>query len=58
MVVFPSRIEHPLDAAIQRSHDADPRKHVGPPDVATRISASIAACHPGASCSAFGSFMV
>jgi hypothetical protein len=31
---------------------------VGPPDVATRIKASIAACHSGASCSAFGSFVM
>src|SRR5712672_1959617 len=30
---------------------------VGPPDVATRISPSIAACHSWASCSAFGSFV-
>jgi hypothetical protein len=29
---------------------------VGPPDVATRIKASIAACHSAASCSGFGSF--
>jgi hypothetical protein len=29
---------------------------VGPPDVATRIKASIAACHSAASCSAFGKF--
>ncbi len=28
---------------------------VGPPDVATRINASVAACHSLASCSAFGS---
>jgi hypothetical protein len=27
---------------------------VGPPDVATRIKAYIAACHFGAICSAFG----
>jgi hypothetical protein len=31
---------------------------VGPPFVATRIKACIAACHSGASCSAFGSFMM
>jgi hypothetical protein len=31
---------------------------VGPPDVATRINASIAACHSAASCSAFGSFVM
>jgi hypothetical protein len=29
---------------------------VGPPSVATRIKASVAACHSAASCSAFGSF--
>jgi hypothetical protein len=31
---------------------------VGPPDVATKIRASIAACHSAASCSAFGSFVM
>ncbi len=31
---------------------------VGPPDVATRISASMAACHSAASCSAFGSLVI
>src|SRR5258705_13616120 len=31
---------------------------VGPPDVATRINASIAACHSAAPCSAFGSFVM
>jgi len=30
----------------------------GLPDVATRIKASIAACHSAASCSAFGSFVM
>jgi hypothetical protein len=25
MMVFPVRIEHPLDVTIQRPHDADPR---------------------------------
>jgi hypothetical protein len=58
MRVFPIGIELALDVAVQRSHNADPREHRGPPDVATRISASIAACHSGASCSAFGSFVM
>jgi hypothetical protein len=31
---------------------------VGPPSVATKISASIAACHSEAVCSAFGSFVM
>ena len=31
---------------------------VGLPDVATRIKASMAACHSAASCSAFGSFVM
>jgi hypothetical protein len=31
---------------------------VGPPEVATRINASIAACHSWASCSAFGRFVM
>ena len=29
MVVFPIRIEHPLDVTIQRPHDANPRNIVG-----------------------------
>jgi len=55
MVFFTLRIEQALNVSVQCSHDADPRKHCRPPDVATRISASIAACHSLASCSAFGS---
>src|SRR5258708_29201257 len=31
---------------------------IGPPDLATRINASIAACHSWASCSAFGSVVM
>jgi hypothetical protein len=31
---------------------------VGPPFVATRIKACIAACHSGASCSVFDSFVM
>jgi hypothetical protein len=31
---------------------------VGPPDVATRIKASIAACHSAALCSALGSLVM
>ncbi len=31
---------------------------VGPPDVAARINASMAACHSGASCSALGSLVM
>jgi len=31
---------------------------LGPPKSATRISASMAACHSGASCSALGSFVM
>jgi len=31
---------------------------VGPPDVATRIKASIEACHSAASCSAFDSLVM
>jgi hypothetical protein len=58
MVVFPFWIEHPLDGAVQRAHDADPSEHRRAPDVATRIKASIAACHSSASCSAFGSFVM
>ena len=43
--------------AVQRLHDADPNI-VGPPSVATRIRASIAACYSGAPCSAFGSLVM
>jgi hypothetical protein len=31
---------------------------VGPPNVATKIKASMAACHSAASCSAFGIFVM
>jgi hypothetical protein len=31
---------------------------IGPPSVATRINASIAACHSGASCSALDSLVM
>jgi hypothetical protein len=56
MVVFPIRIEHALNVAVQRSHDADAREHGrGPPDVATSIRASIAACHSAVPASFFGS---
>jgi hypothetical protein len=51
-------IEHALDVAIQCPHDADPREHRWPPDVATRIKASIAASHSAASCSAFGNLVM
>jgi hypothetical protein len=44
MMVLPVRIKHALNVSVQRPHDADARKLVGPPDVATRINASIAAC--------------
>jgi hypothetical protein len=47
-------IEHALDVAVQRPHDADPREHHRAPDVATRIKASIAAGHSGAVRSTFG----
>jgi hypothetical protein len=47
VVFFPIGIEHPLDA-VQRFHDADPGDIVGPPFSATRINASIAACHSAA----------
>jgi hypothetical protein len=46
-------------SAVQGSHDADAGEHRGrPPLSATSISASIAACHSGASCSRFGSFVM
>jgi len=55
MMILAIGIKDPLDLAIQRPHDADA---AGPPFSATRINASIAACHSGASCSAFGSLVM
>jgi hypothetical protein len=43
-------------AAVQRPHDR--ANIVGPPFSATRIGASIAACHSGAECSAFDSLVM
>jgi hypothetical protein len=45
MVILPIWIEHALDVAVQRSHDADARDIVSAPEDATRIKASIVACH-------------
>jgi hypothetical protein len=45
MMLFAGRVEHPLDVAVRGSHDTDAPNIVGPPGVATRIKASIAACH-------------
>jgi hypothetical protein len=56
MRIFARWVERLLNVSVQRPHDA--ANIVGPPAVATRISASIAACHSGASCSAFGSFVM
>jgi hypothetical protein len=47
MGVFAIRIERALDAAIERPHDADARKH-----------RRAAACHSAASCSTFGSLVI
>jgi hypothetical protein len=58
MMGFSRRVEHALDVTVQRLHEANPRSIVGPPFVATRIKACIAACHSGASCSAFGSLVI
>jgi hypothetical protein len=58
MMLFARRFEDTLDVTVQRLHDANPRSIVGPPDVATSIKASIAACHSGASRSAFGSLVM
>jgi hypothetical protein len=58
MMVFPLRIKHTLNVAVQRPHDTAARNMVGPPDVLTRIKASVAACHSWASCSAPGSFVM
>ncbi len=50
-MIFPIRIKHGLDVSVQRSHDPMRANIVGPPDVATRIKASMAACHSAALCS-------
>jgi hypothetical protein len=56
MLVLARRIEHPLDVTVKRP----PMRAniVGPPTVATRINASIAACHSGAVCLALGSLVM
>jgi len=61
MCLFAIGIEHPLNVTVQRPHDAEAPARgsiVGPPVSATRISASMAACHSGAECSAFDSFVM
>ena len=58
MMTFALGIKDPFDVTVQRPHDADPDNIVGPPLSATRMSASMAACHSGAECSAFGSFVM
>jgi hypothetical protein len=57
---LPVRIELANVVAVQCPHHGKPIRAsiVGPPNVATRIRASIAACNSGASCSAFGSFVM
>jgi hypothetical protein len=58
MMVLARWIKHPLDVTVQGSHDADPRKHRRPAFRRNQDQACIAACHSGASCSAFGSFVM
>jgi hypothetical protein len=59
MVILAIRVENSLDLSIEPQHHAPIRANiVGPPSVTTRIKASIAACHSGASCSALGSFVM
>jgi hypothetical protein len=53
MMLFAIRIEDALNVTVQRLHDADSREHRWPPNVATRIRASIAACHSALSSTAF-----
>ena len=56
MLVFPRRVEHAFDVAVQRPHDTDARANIGGPSCSARSnSACIAACHSSASCSALGS---
>jgi hypothetical protein len=46
-MVFAIRVEDPFDVTVQRSHHPIRANIVGPPRSATRIKASIAACHSG-----------
>ena len=39
--LFSRWIEHALDVAVQCPHDADPRKHLGPPSSTTSITGRI-----------------
>ena len=58
MIRFSRRFRHALDVTVQSRMTPIRANIVGPPFVATRIKASVAACHSGASCSAFGSFVM
>jgi hypothetical protein len=46
------------DVTIQGPHDANPVKHRWPVVLGTSSSASIAACHSSASCSALGNLVM
>jgi len=58
MLVFPRRIEHAFDVAVQRSHHTIRANIGGPLCSATSNSACIAACHSSASRSALGSLVM
>ena len=58
MMPFAIGIKYGLDVAVQGPQMPMRANIVGPSDVATRINASIAACHSAASCSAFGSLVM
>src|SRR5258708_105517 len=58
MVGLAIRIELANLVSVQCPHDADPREHRRPPSIGTKIKASIAACHSGASCCVFGTLMM
>jgi hypothetical protein len=58
MCVLAIGIEHAIDVRFSARMTPIRANIVGPPSVATRIKASIAACHSGAVCSDFGSLVI
>jgi hypothetical protein len=58
LFVFVRRVECALDVPVQRSQHTDARMHQRAQSSAAINSASVAACHSGLACSAFGSFMM
>jgi hypothetical protein len=57
-MLFAVGVEHALDVTVQGPHDADASEHGGAARRRDQDQGLLAACHSGASCSAFGSFVM